>query len=69
MNQLTLSAPARRSDEDVVDALLCAVRAARWPDGSLLVDLDDIVIRTHLVPHLMAALRRAGVEGRRGCRS
>jgi hypothetical protein len=58
MNQLTLPAPARRSDEEVVEALLCAVRAARWTDGSLLVDLDDIVIRTQLVPHLMAALRR-----------
>ncbi len=45
MNQLTLPAQARRSDEDVVEALLCAVRAARWPDRSLLVDLDDIVAK------------------------
>lgn len=54
----TAPIPARRRDEDVAAALLVAVRHARWPDGSLLIDLDDTVIRTQLIPHLMAALPR-----------
>jgi hypothetical protein len=42
----------------ITDALVTAVGKAHWPDGSLLVDLDDVV-RTLLAPHMVAALEAA----------
>lgn len=60
----------RRPDEQlpcpaVADALVDAAHRATWPDSSLLVELDDTVIRTQLVPHLLAALHRTRVDDRR----
>jgi hypothetical protein len=39
----------------LVDALVAAAGAARWPSGALLVDLDEQVIRAHLAPPLVEA--------------
>jgi hypothetical protein len=42
--------------EQLTGALLAAARSACWADGSLLVDLDDTVIRERLAPNLLSAL-------------
>ena len=55
--------------QHVADALVDAAHRATWPDGSLQVELDDTVIRTQLVPHLLAALRLARADDRRECLS
>jgi len=44
--------------EQLTGALLAAARSACWADGSLLVDLDDTVIRERLAPTLLSALSR-----------
>jgi len=44
--------------EQLTGALLAAARSACCADGSLLVDLDDIVIRERLAPNLLSALSR-----------
>lgn len=49
---------AGRTPKQVADALVVALGAARWPDGSLLVDLHPDVVRTHLAPALSAELDR-----------
>jgi len=38
------------------DAVLASASTARWPDGSLLLELDENVLRDVLVPRLLAAL-------------
>jgi len=42
--------------EQVTGALLEVAQITCWADGSLLVDLDDAVIRARLAPNLLAAL-------------
>lgn len=37
-------------------AVLSSASTARWPDGSLLVDLEESVLREVLVPRLLEAL-------------
>lgn len=37
-------------------AVITSASTARWPDGSLLLDLDESVLRDLLVPQLLAAL-------------
>lgn len=44
--------------QEVAEALVVALGDARWPDGSLLVDLHPDVVRTHLAPALAAELHR-----------
>ncbi len=48
--------PRWRDDAHVITALVAAVAHACWPDGALMVDLDEGVIRAGLAPHLLAAL-------------
>lgn len=40
----------------VAAALVAASNAARWPDGSLVLDLDTSILRDLVAPHLHAAL-------------
>lgn len=40
----------------IEDAMVTSASTARWPDGSLLLDLDETVLRDVLVPQLLAAL-------------
>jgi hypothetical protein len=37
-------------------AVVAAASCARWPDGSLLLELDEDVLRTQLVPQVLRAL-------------
>lgn len=41
-------------------AVLSSASTARWPDGSLLLDLDESVVRDVFMPQLLAALTGAG---------
>jgi hypothetical protein len=41
-------------------AVVAAASCARWPDGSLLLDLDEDVLRTNLVPKVLHALTTPG---------
>jgi hypothetical protein len=36
----------------IADALVAAAAEARWPDGSMVIDLDESLIRTKLAPRL-----------------
>ncbi len=47
---------AGASPDQLADALVRAAATARWPDGSLLLDLDENVVRNLLAPHLATAL-------------
>ncbi len=47
------------SASQLADALVRAAATARWPDGSLLLDLHETVLRTLLAPHLTSALAQA----------
>ena len=40
-------------------AVVASATTARWADGSLLLDLDETVLRTILLPRLLAALASA----------
>jgi hypothetical protein len=37
-------------------AVVAAASCARWPDGSLLLELDEDVLRTQLVPQVLREL-------------
>jgi hypothetical protein len=37
-------------------AVVAAASCARWPDGSLLLELDEDVLRTQLVPQVFREL-------------
>jgi len=69
MNTATADTASSCHGQHVADALVDAAHRATWPDGSLLVELDDTVIRPQLVPHLLAALHRARVDDRPRCLS
>ena len=47
------------SSAAVVDAyaetVLALVMQATWPDGSALVDVDESILRSQLLPHIRAA--------------
>lgn len=45
----------------VSSALLAALTKARWPAGGRLIEVDETVLVSTVVPDLMAELERAGV--------
>jgi len=45
------------------DALVAVAASARWPSGQLLIELDELVIRGHIVPALLAELDKNGRGG------
>lgn len=53
------------AEDLVADALVDAVSQARWPDGSLLVDLHPDVTRERLAPHLTDAFARQQSQQKR----
>lgn len=42
--------------EQLSDAVVAVASTTRWPDGSLLLELDDQVLRELLAPAVHAAL-------------
>lgn len=44
-------------------AVVASASTARWPDGSLLLDLDVNVLRDVLMPRLLAALESTTTSG------
>lgn len=52
--------------KQAADALATTAATAHWDDGSLLLDLDDIVLRERLAPALAAALSKDTLPRREG---
>lgn len=48
--------------EVVQTALARVARTARWPDGSLLLDIDVAVLDVHVAPALAVQLRALSTE-------
>lgn len=61
---MTAAAPteAALAEAAVASALVDVAARTRWPDGSLLIDLDEAVLRERLAPQLTAALRAAATS-------
>lgn len=51
-----MTAAVQWTEAQLEAAVVAASSSARWPDGSLLLDLDEGVLRTQLVPQVLHAL-------------
>jgi len=49
--------------DQLEDAVVASASTARWPDGSLLLELDEHVLRDVLVPRLLTALASTTTSG------
>lgn len=56
--------PAAAAGADMIaDALVAVAGAVRWPDGQLVIDLAESVIRGHVAPRLAEEIGRRASAG------